>query len=147
MFSALAGGRVEDVGHLLDGGAEINETDRDGRTPLYVASREGHAALAALLLDRGADVDKARQDGATPLLMASQDGYATIAELLLARSANFNSTMSGGSTPLQIARERGHKDVAWLIHGHIRAYMLDCFRATLPSELIELVAAFAFASY
>jgi hypothetical protein len=34
--------------------------------------------------------------------------------------------------------------VAWLIHGHIRAYMLDCFRATLPSELIELVTAFAY---
>ena len=55
--------------------------------------------------------------------------------------------MSGGSTPLQIVRERGHKDVAWLIHGHIRAYMLDCFRATLPSEVTELVTAFAFAGH
>ena len=46
MFSALAGGRVEDVRHLLEGGAEINETDRDGRTPLFVASREDHPAVA-----------------------------------------------------------------------------------------------------
>ena len=144
MFSALLGGRVEDVGHLLDGGAEINETDRDGRTPLFVASREGHAAVAELLLDRGADVDKAKQSGATPLFIASGMGHAAIAALLLDRGADVDKAISGGSTELQIARKRGHKDVARLIYGHIRTYMLDCFRATLPPELIELVTASAF---
>jgi ankyrin repeat protein len=113
-----------------------------------MASQNGHGAVVELLLARGADVDKATEFGATPLFIASQNGHAAVAELLLARGANFNSTLSGGGlTPLQIARERGREDVARLIYGHIRAYMLDCFRATLPPELTELVTAFAFAGH
>jgi len=32
----------------------------DGETPLWIASREGHQAVAGLLLDRGAVVNQAR---------------------------------------------------------------------------------------
>ncbi|KAH8045880.1 hypothetical protein JL720_16541 [Aureococcus anophagefferens] len=40
-------------------GADVDKAEEDGWTPLFMASQDGHAAIAALLLDRGADVDKA----------------------------------------------------------------------------------------
>ena len=39
---AAASGRVEVIESLLDGGAVIEAQDKDGRTPLHVAARNGH---------------------------------------------------------------------------------------------------------
>ena len=38
-----------------------------GVTPLYIAARKGHAAIARSLLKKGADANLAKQDGLTPM--------------------------------------------------------------------------------
>ena len=112
---ACAGGRVEDVGYLLDGGW-INETDRDGRTPLFVASREGQAAVVELLLARGADIDKAREDGWTPLHFACRLNSIECAELLLANNASVDQTEEDGMTPLHVACFHNSVEIVVPIH-------------------------------
>ena len=60
---------------------------RDGSTPLYVASANGHTEVVALLLAHtGFDVNQATNDGRTPLLAASENGHTGVVSLLLART-------------------------------------------------------------
>lgn len=50
---------VEITRTLLDFGADVNSRDRDGRTPLYVASETGKTRVIPLLLSKGADASAA----------------------------------------------------------------------------------------
>ena len=64
-------GHTQAVKCLIDfsSGANVNQarTD-DGRTPLYVASQNGHTETCQALLSSGANVNQARtDDGTTPL--------------------------------------------------------------------------------
>ncbi|KAI5796169.1 hypothetical protein FPQ18DRAFT_303838 [Pyronema domesticum] len=40
---------------LIDNGADVSATDKDGITPLHLALLEGHEGVARLLIDRGGD--------------------------------------------------------------------------------------------
>lgn len=100
VVKTLAGNRDVDV--------DVNGTDRDGRTPLYVACLLGHLDVVKALLDGGADVNKAHKDGFTPLYVASQSGYRDIVAVLIAKGAEVNKADKDGFTPLYAASENGH---------------------------------------
>ena len=54
---------------------DVNRTNSNGETALYVSSRVVHTATASHLLAAGADANAARpDDGSTPLHCACQDG-------------------------------------------------------------------------
>ncbi len=55
---------------LIQMGAEINEKDNLGVTPLHVASLKGNIEIAELLLEKGADVNIIANNGSTPLFSA-----------------------------------------------------------------------------
>lgn len=61
-------GRVKD---LVEQGADVNAKDEYGRTPLYVASEEGHIDVVKYLLEHGADVKVKDKNGGTSLNWAS----------------------------------------------------------------------------
>lgn len=61
---------------------------RDGKTALFVASYQGHAAVVEALLEAGADPDAARNDGVTPLLGAVLAGQLEVVQLLCAYGAS-----------------------------------------------------------
>ena len=52
--------------HLADG-ADINEKDKDGNTPLFDAAYYGHKEIVELLIASGADVNAKDDDGETTL--------------------------------------------------------------------------------
>ena len=127
-------GRVDDVRRLLDGGADIQQQDAAGRSPLFVACQYGRDAVVRLLLDRDesqrALLDQARDDGASPLWIACRHGHAAIARLLLERGADTDAERhdrdrgvtdrdTPGETPLRVACFYDHADVvrALLRHG------------------------------
>src|SRR5262249_14977931 len=58
MFAAREGD-IELAKVLLDKGASVKETAKDGTTPLLIATVRGHVPLAKLLLDKGADPNAA----------------------------------------------------------------------------------------
>nr|CAB3474249.1 unnamed protein product [Digitaria exilis] len=58
-------GNAEGIRDLLDGGADPNFRDSDGRTALHIAACEGHADVVELLLQRGAEVVVEDQWGST----------------------------------------------------------------------------------
>ena len=58
-------GSVEGIRELLDGGADPNFRDSDGRTALHIAACEGYAEVVELLLQRGAEAAVEDQWGST----------------------------------------------------------------------------------
>jgi ankyrin repeat protein len=61
----------------------IDRRSRDGWTPLMLAARKGHAAIARRLLDRGADRRLLLRDGRDALALAIKSlSAATVREIL-----------------------------------------------------------------
>ena len=67
----------------MDHGADLNLTDRQGRTPAHFACFNGHVRCLRLLIVRGADINKKAIDGYTPLDIARINDQFQCVELLL----------------------------------------------------------------
>lgn len=70
LIFAARQGSIESTKALLDAGADVNEADVDGNTPLLIAILNNHDALAMMLIDRGADVNQVNKDGRSPIFAA-----------------------------------------------------------------------------
>ena len=67
---------------LLAQGAELNATNRRGRTPLHWAALHGHQETVRVLIDAGADVNARTVSGDTALSVALFRGHRDVADLL-----------------------------------------------------------------
>ena len=56
--------------------------DFRGRTPLHLASLEGHTNVVRILLAHGADVNAENKNGALPIRLARFRGHTEIVEIL-----------------------------------------------------------------
>lgn len=70
------------VKELLDSGANVNEQDNFGWTPLNWAAGKGSTQIIETLLAAGADPGKAGVDQRTPLMIALAAGHRDVAILL-----------------------------------------------------------------
>ena len=74
--------RCKVVKALVDKGAGIDNAYDDGKTPLYIASEQGHADVVRVLLDNGADASLRTSDGETALQVATRCGHTEVMSLL-----------------------------------------------------------------
>jgi ankyrin repeat protein len=86
----------------LKAGANVNQQSKDGASPLYMASQEGHSDVVDILLEAGADVHQATtESGDVPLgiaailIQAGADvhqlqGHTETVQRLLKAGANVN---------------------------------------------------------
>jgi ankyrin repeat protein len=106
---------------LLEHGASVHVRNKNGQTPLHLASQCHHSSIVALLLKFGADVDAHNNDNLTPLLLAS--GQYTLdnasgtgaAQVLLEHGASVHVQNKNGQTPLHLASEHHLPGVAVLL--------------------------------
>ena len=90
--------RPRHVELLIQGGADVNHTSKDGGTPLHEACSP---EIVEALLQAGANIHGRDHWGGTPLHRARS---ATVAKALLLAGADVNSRDSLGGTPLHRAR-------------------------------------------
>jgi len=97
---------------LVKAGANVRVVTRVGEmTPLFMASKNGNAAMIDLLLKSGADPNAANSNGTTPLMLASASGKADAVKTLLGRGANVNAKdNTNGQTPLMFAAALNRAD-------------------------------------
>ena len=103
-----------DLGALMrqvSGGADINQRDGDGRSPLLHAIRSGQREAARFLLENGADIHLATWDNETPLMYAAQHGDLEMTRDLVRRGVNPIAGSVKGGTALFLAARSGHLDV------------------------------------
>ncbi len=89
LVAAAARGRLEMVQLLLEAGAPVDATDRDGNTALWKAvykyddeSSERDGRVIDLLLDAGADPDKQNRHGVSPRSLAATIASTGIGQVL-----------------------------------------------------------------
>jgi uncharacterized protein len=82
-----------------------------GKTPLLIASWEGHVGLVRWLLDRGAATHGQDARGWSALFTASCHGHAPVVRLLLERGADPTIASKTTMTPLMTACSCGRTEV------------------------------------
>lgn len=82
LFSAIAAQDTATVQHWLSEGADPNQRDGDGRTPLMAAAMRGHADIVRLLLAAGADRHLRDRQGLSAADHAERAGHAALLPVL-----------------------------------------------------------------
>jgi serine/threonine-protein phosphatase 6 regulatory ankyrin repeat subunit B len=116
-------GNVIAISRLLDVGADINATDRQGRTALMWAAAKGHEEAVRLLVRRGADVAAKSRTARTALMEACRAGHVGVVKILLEsldaedeegeeeRHKVIDARDTNGNTPLKEAWMGGHREI------------------------------------
>lgn len=122
---AAIGNREEELAcKLIDSGANVNQEDTWGKSPICYASHLGLIRVVSKLIDKGANVDRRTfKTGFTPLHEAAERGHEEIITLLLNAGANPNARCNdeyedaelGDSTPLDLAIKHKHLKVIELL--------------------------------
>jgi ankyrin repeat protein len=85
------------------GMGQVDRSDDDGRTPMFVAAGQGHTTAVEALAAAGADCTKAHVEGYSPLYAAAQEGHLETVQALVAVGAALDQTTNEADTPLMIA--------------------------------------------
>ncbi|CAD7696169.1 unnamed protein product, partial [Ostreobium quekettii] len=109
---AAVDGRADLVTALLEKGVNVDTRDKNGATPLCIASCNGHKEVASVLIRAGAKTDSADKDGAMPLYIASWGGHKEVVSVLLGASARVDCPNKNGATPLYVAAQQGFVEIA-----------------------------------
>lgn len=95
---------------LIQGNANVHLVDKDGDTPLMLATNWGHLRCVMELLAAGSDVNHRNKKNSTALLKAVRWNSVEVTEVLVHADADPNAQDNGGMTPLRYAITKGHLD-------------------------------------
>lgn len=116
LISAATRGDLEMVNALLQGGADVNQTDEKRFTALLRALQNNHEEIANILVARPElDVNAQGEGGANALISFVARQREPAVQDLLNRGANVNLPDSDGDTALNIAVQRGNVKIVELL--------------------------------
>lgn len=129
------------VRDVLRYGAEVNELDEYGFTPLIEAAIANHLGITELLLQHGALVNLQDMLGNTALHWAAENNNIKIAELLLSQGANPNLFSLSGQPVLTmpvLRNQQAMKDLL-IARGADLEFAKDFIHTKFIGHLFELV--------
>jgi ankyrin repeat protein len=130
-YAAIRENDLTTLTAIVAGGANINEKDEHGLTPLMDAAWVGSVDAMKLLLDHGADPNLTNSAGSTALMLATTE----IAKVrtLVARGANVNLVTARGRTALFLAAmsDRSADIVRLLISAGADVKVVDGMKMTV----------------
>ena len=109
--SEFAGNRQTGLGRaplhmvtpLHEEGADLEDTDEEGMTPLHWAACEGHPSVVAYLVTKGADINAREGNQRTPLDLAFEIGKTSVVDHLVEKGAGVGTEAHHGDTPQGLA--------------------------------------------
>lgn len=107
---------------LLEKGLDVDATNVQHVSPLFLAASNDALEVVNLLLDYGADPNISNVNHATPLYMAARHGHTRTVNALMEAGANPFLANVHGVAPLDIAQSKGHPRTARLISNLIHHY-------------------------
>lgn len=118
LITACMNDRRDAAELLMECGADVNASTKDGFTPLMACAKFDSPLIAAQLIERGAKVNAAKtgsDEGHSALFFAAWQGNLSVARLLLSKGAHVNAATPEGLTPLIMASHYGKSDIAELL--------------------------------
>ncbi|KAK4167514.1 ankyrin repeat-containing domain protein, partial [Cladorrhinum sp. PSN259] len=116
------------------GTAALDALDRNGRSPLTCAAKNGHSAVVSLLLDHNVNIDAGDHLGRRPLSYAASGGHHIVVRLLLQHNDKADARDASGRTPLWWAAQNGSTAAAkeLLSHGGVDVNAADPWTGQTP---------------
>jgi ankyrin repeat protein len=111
LLEAAEQGNEASIKTLLAEGADINATDRQGRTAAMIAVHTNRIAVFNLLIEMGANINIRDNRSDNPLLYAGAEGMLPFVRAAVAAGADTTLTNRFGGTALIPAADRGHVDI------------------------------------
>lgn len=113
-------GLEEAIRTMLDEGADPNEIDEQGETPLHKAAREGHCDAVNALIEFGADVNAVNVMGMTPLHWVALNGRSAVAALLIDAGADpdLSDDYLDNLSPVEVARLMEYEEIVYIFEKH-----------------------------
>ena len=109
---------LEEIKELLKKGADVNASDKYGRTALMMAARLGTLDVVKCLVEHGADFEAKDKDGWTALIKAAIFGKLDVVKCLAECGADLDVKDKNGRTALMKAANWGELDVVkYLVEG------------------------------
>lgn len=129
------------VRYLLQYGADLNQLDEYGFTPLIEAAIADNIHIARMLIDSGADVNLQDMAGGTALHWAAENNNVALVKLLLVHGANPNSYTLAGQPALVMPLLRQQEELKnlFLAAGASLDFAQDYINTKLLGHLFELV--------
>ena len=115
LSEAAARGDLAAVNRLLAQGADVEQRDAAGRTPVLAATAGNHVEVVRALIGRGANVNAQDAQRDSAFLLAGARGYTEVVRMALAAGADLKSTNRYGGTALIPACHYGHVDTVRLL--------------------------------
>ncbi|NGP75042.1 serine hydrolase [Balneolaceae bacterium YR4-1] len=102
LHAAVLQGKNEIVRQHVEAGADLNQKDAYGSTPLIIATTFDKPEAADILIEGGADLEITNNEGSTPLHIAALFGRVEIVRMLLDGGADRLKRNNEGSTAYDI---------------------------------------------
>jgi len=101
---------------LIASGADVNQRDWHGMSPIFSVMDHTDSEMLSLLIEHGVNVNERRRSDWTPLHEAARLGSVEKATLLIQAGAEVAARDSSGRTPRDIALSSGHPEAAELLY-------------------------------
>lgn len=139
LLEAAERGDATELERLIAAGAAIDAADAAKQTPLLLAVRNNHLAVALRLIDAGANINAQAANRDTPWLLAGALGRTAMLRHMLPKGPDFRIRNRFGGNALIPACERAHVDtVAFLVTTPIDVNHINNLGWTCLLEIVIL---------
>ncbi|XP_069123580.1 uncharacterized protein [Argopecten irradians] len=127
IHEAAQAGNLTRVQELLQHYPDMKESkDESGRTPLHLASTDGHIDVVKWLAIGESNLNLETPTGYTAMHLAAMNGHVNCMMILFALGATISVKTTDQKTPLYLAAMKGHLEcVKWLIANRARFDIVD----------------------
>lgn len=127
---------------LISTGENVEELDKDGRTPLLHATIDNRIDIVRVLLESGANVNIQDKFGYSPLHYAAQNYYVELVRLLINFNAQVDSKDIHGNTPLfkAVFNSKGQGEAIKILIEHGADKELTNNHGVSPYQLAKTIA-------